>query len=156
MDSIQTVSAKPHDPPQYRPPEPPKIIRPTNQRHVGGLPTIIPRGEPILDSNGQPIQIQHGTILQPRARNYNNPTIIPVIVGYQMGPEPADTTCPLCQTKMVTRIKAKTNVKTHIIALLFGFLCLLPCVAIPYCTNTCRNTDHYCTQCNAYIGSYVR
>ncbi|KAJ8726871.1 hypothetical protein PYW08_015268 [Mythimna loreyi] len=155
MDTTQP--AVPVEPPAYRPPEPPQIMRPTNQRYTDGQPTLIPRGEPILDKNGQPMQIQHGTILEPRGRDrHMNPPIIPVVVGYQMGPEPASTTCSYCQKQMVTRTEGKTTMKTHLMAVFFGMLCLWPCVFLTYHMDTFRNTDHYCPNCNAYIGSYVR
>ncbi|KAJ8724902.1 hypothetical protein PYW07_015860 [Mythimna separata] len=79
---------------------------------------------------------------------------VPVIVGGQMGPKPAPITCRSCNQQIVTRVELKSSTKTHLFALL---LCCVffPCACLPYCIDSCHNADHYCPNCNAYIGSYT-
>ncbi|XP_028171762.1 lipopolysaccharide-induced tumor necrosis factor-alpha factor homolog [Ostrinia furnacalis] len=72
-----------------------------------------------------------------------------------VGPNETNMTCPSCQATITTRVERKATTKTHMIALaLCVFLCW-PCACIPYCKNSCRNADHYCPSCNAYLGTYV-
>ncbi|KAJ8726875.1 hypothetical protein PYW08_015272 [Mythimna loreyi] len=84
------------------------------------------------------------------------PAVIPVVVGHQpmMGPKPTPITCKSCRAQIVTRVELKTSTKTHLFALL---LCCVfwPCVCLPYCIDSCQNADHYCPNCDAYIGSYT-
>uniref|UniRef100_A0A2A4JW93 LITAF domain-containing protein n=1 Tax=Heliothis virescens TaxID=7102 RepID=A0A2A4JW93_HELVI len=82
------------------------------------------------------------------------PAVIPVFVGPKMGPKESPMTCPSCNQQIVTRVEHKATTKTHLFAgLLFILGCWL-CCCIPYCVNSCRNADHYCPNCSAYIGSY--
>ncbi|CAB3258146.1 unnamed protein product [Arctia plantaginis] len=80
--------------------------------------------------------------------------VVPVVVGNRMGPKPASQTCPSCRAQIVTRVEHKTTTKTHLFATLLCFLACWCCVCIPYCTDSCKNADHYCPNCDAYIGSY--
>ncbi|CAH1984425.1 unnamed protein product [Acanthoscelides obtectus] len=31
----------------------------------------------------------------------------------------------------------------------------IPCVCIPYCCDSCQTLQHYCPNCQAYLGSYA-
>ncbi|XP_026313840.1 lipopolysaccharide-induced tumor necrosis factor-alpha factor homolog [Hyposmocoma kahamanoa] len=80
--------------------------------------------------------------------------VSPVVVSRPVGPKPSRTTCPSCRAEVVTSVKYAPTTKTHLIAILlciFGCWC---CVCIPYCTDSCRNADHYCPNCNSFIGAY--
>jgi lipopolysaccharide-induced tumor necrosis factor-alpha factor len=99
-----------------------------------------------------------------------------IIINTNVGPDPTTITCPSCRTTVVTAMDYESTTKTHIIA---GLLCLFGCwlcVCIPYCTGKvlvsqkkcqfysnylniqfvgcCRNANHYCPSCGAYIGTY--
>ncbi|XP_061706186.1 lipopolysaccharide-induced tumor necrosis factor-alpha factor homolog [Cydia pomonella] len=79
-----------------------------------------------------------------------------VIIQQTVGPDSTHTTCRSCNQDIVTRVERKASMRTHIMA---GLLCLFgcwPCVCIPYCMDSCLNTDHYCTNCGAFIGTYIR
>ncbi|XP_059060148.1 lipopolysaccharide-induced tumor necrosis factor-alpha factor homolog [Achroia grisella] len=71
-----------------------------------------------------------------------------------VGPQPAQLVCPSCSATIVTKVTHKATTKTHIIALVLCLFLCWPCVCIPYCTNTCRNANHYCPNCNSYLGTY--
>lgn len=77
-----------------------------------------------------------------------------IVTAPQVGPDPASITCPSCQKHIVTRLDYETSTKTHIFA---GLLCLFicwPCFWIPYVIDSCKNANHYCPNCGAYIGTY--
>ncbi|CAB3256673.1 unnamed protein product [Arctia plantaginis] len=82
------------------------------------------------------------------------PVVMPVVVASRMGPEPTPFVCKSCHAQIVTRIETKPTTKTHLFALLLCVIGCWPCVCIPYCVDSCNNTNHYCPNCNAYLGSY--
>ncbi|CAH1635086.1 unnamed protein product [Spodoptera littoralis] len=95
-----------------------------------------------------------GIELQQQQHQHGQPTVIPVLVGTRpMGPKPSSLTCPSCNAEITTRVQYMSSTKTHLFAL---GLCLLfwPLVCLPYLLSSCQNADHYCPNCNAYIGSY--
>ncbi|CAB3258131.1 unnamed protein product [Arctia plantaginis] len=57
---------------------------------------------------------------------------------------------------IVTKVERKATTKTHVIALLLCLFLCWPCVCVPYCVNSCQNADHYCPNCNSYLGTYQR
>ncbi|XP_049865433.1 lipopolysaccharide-induced tumor necrosis factor-alpha factor homolog [Pectinophora gossypiella] len=71
-----------------------------------------------------------------------------------VGPQPSTLVCPSCRATVQTRVDRKATTKTHIIALVLCLFLCWPCVCVPYCMDSCRNADHYCPNCNSYIGTY--
>uniref|UniRef100_A0A1B6EBM5 LITAF domain-containing protein n=1 Tax=Clastoptera arizonana TaxID=38151 RepID=A0A1B6EBM5_9HEMI len=78
------------------------------------------------------------------------PTIIPMAFG----PNSAATQCPSCHASISTKTVKSATTKTHILALVLCLICCWPCVILPYCTDSCRATNHYCPNCNAFLGSF--
>ncbi|KFB42947.1 hypothetical protein ZHAS_00010818 [Anopheles sinensis] len=56
----------------------------------------------------------------------------------------------------MTKTVHRSNTLTHIYALMLCVCLCWPCVCMPYCCASCRDTVHKCPQCNAYIGVYKR
>lgn len=81
--------------------------------------------------------------------------VVPVVVGTRMGPKPTIVVCKSCNQQLQTRVELKSSMRTHLFALLLCLFGCWPCACIPYCVDSCKNADHYCPNCNAYIGSYV-
>ncbi|KAK5642968.1 hypothetical protein RI129_009135 [Pyrocoelia pectoralis] len=79
---------------------------------------------------------------------YSAVTIIPSPI---LGPTAQSVICPSCRSPITTEVKAETTTKTHFIALL---LCLVGCCCLPYCIDSCKARNHYCTHCNAFLGTY--
>ncbi|KAJ8726872.1 hypothetical protein PYW08_015269 [Mythimna loreyi] len=107
-----------------------------------------PKGQPPPYTEGE-VTTTSGVVYQANPA----PTVVPVMVAQQMGSKPTATTCPSCNQEIITRVEYKATTKTHLFAVL---LCIVfwPCVCLPYCIDSCRNADHYCSNCDAYIGSY--
>ncbi|KAJ8726874.1 hypothetical protein PYW08_015271 [Mythimna loreyi] len=81
--------------------------------------------------------------------------VIPTVVTHQpmTGTQPTPITCKSCNELIVSRVELKTSTKAHLFALMF--CCLFwPLAWLPYCIDSCHDADHYCPNCNAYIGSY--
>ncbi|OWR52624.1 hypothetical protein KGM_211937 [Danaus plexippus plexippus] len=72
-----------------------------------------------------------------------------------VGPSATNLICPSCRASIVSRIQHKATTKTHIMALLLCLCLCWPCVCVPYCVDSCQNTDHYCPSCDAYLGTYA-
>lgn len=73
-----------------------------------------------------------------------------------LGPEPARIVCPSCRANITTRLEYETTTKTHMMCVIMCIFGLWPCCLIPYCMDTCKNTNHHCPSCGAYLGQYKR
>ncbi|KAI5641928.1 LITAF-like zinc ribbon domain-containing protein [Phthorimaea operculella] len=71
-----------------------------------------------------------------------------------VGPKSCRITCPSCRASILTRVDRKTINKAHITALVLILIGCVPCCLIPYCMDSCKNIDHYCPNCSAFIGTY--
>lgn len=108
---------------------------------------------------------------------FRNYSLVRVILRHTMnyGPESQHCVCTHCHADIRTRTKSKATTKTHLACLcMFIFLWVLeiiwnriivegiivfrcwPCAFVPYCMDSCQNMDHYCPNCNAYLGTYER
>lgn len=70
---------------------------------------------------------------------------------------PVQMCCPYCGQIMATRINHTSGALTWLSC---GGLCLLGCGAgcclIPFCIDSLKDVHHYCSSCNAHVGSYKR
>ncbi|XP_014477179.1 PREDICTED: lipopolysaccharide-induced tumor necrosis factor-alpha factor homolog isoform X1 [Dinoponera quadriceps] len=68
---------------------------------------------------------------------------------------PTTAICPRCAGLIITTVIVRRSTYTHLTALtLFLFGCW-PCCMLPYCIDSCNNTDHYCPLCHAHLGTYA-
>nr|ALG36745.1 lipopolysaccharide-induced tumor necrosis factor-alpha factor 1 [Brachionus koreanus] len=70
-----------------------------------------------------------------------------------LGKNPSHVVCPQCKAQVVTRVNYKTGGGTWLICLglcLIG--CTLGCQFIPFCVDSCKDSEHYCPNCNTYLG----
>jgi lipopolysaccharide-induced tumor necrosis factor-alpha factor len=62
-------------------------------------------------------------------------------------------TCPNCRANVLTKINYKLGALPW---LLCGGLCLFGlwcgCQFIPFCMNSCKDVEHYCSNCNRFLG----
>ncbi|XP_055319567.1 lipopolysaccharide-induced tumor necrosis factor-alpha factor homolog [Sitodiplosis mosellana] len=75
---------------------------------------------------------------------------------YMFGPDPTAVQCPACGHRVLTRIVYRANIMTHLIAVLCCFLTGFLCCLLPYCIDSCKEAQHYCPACGAYLGTYSR
>ncbi|XP_067632213.1 lipopolysaccharide-induced tumor necrosis factor-alpha factor homolog [Eurosta solidaginis] len=80
--------------------------------------------------------------------------IITTSAPTQLGEEPTRTKCPSCHADILTTVDYTANSCTHIWALVLCLFICWPCVCVPYCMKSCQNANHYCPNCNAFIGTY--
>ncbi|KAJ2946452.1 hypothetical protein O0L34_g12495 [Tuta absoluta] len=71
-----------------------------------------------------------------------------------LGPENTVTTCPFCHASIKTAVKYTTTTRTHIAAILYGLMCC--CCCIGYCSDSAKNSDHYCPNCQRFLGTYEK
>ncbi|KAI5632529.1 LITAF-like zinc ribbon domain-containing protein [Phthorimaea operculella] len=71
-----------------------------------------------------------------------------------LGPENTVTTCPFCHASIKTAVKYTTTTRTHIAAVLYGLMCC--CCCIGYCSDSAKNSDHYCPNCQRFLGTYQK
>ncbi|XP_055374081.1 lipopolysaccharide-induced tumor necrosis factor-alpha factor homolog [Condylostylus longicornis] len=70
------------------------------------------------------------------------------------GPYPQHVICPSCGVRTQTRIVAESNYMTHVFAIALCLMGCFCCSCIPYFVDSCKNKNHYCQQCNTYLGTY--
>ncbi|XP_013138563.1 PREDICTED: lipopolysaccharide-induced tumor necrosis factor-alpha factor homolog [Papilio polytes] len=91
---------------------------------------------------------------------YPGATVVPgvtttMVIGNQMGASPSLYICKSCNNQIITRVERKPSLRTHLFALLLCVVGCWPLVCLPYCVDSCNNADHYCPNCNSYLGSYL-
>ncbi|XP_049306920.1 lipopolysaccharide-induced tumor necrosis factor-alpha factor homolog [Bactrocera dorsalis] len=79
----------------------------------------------------------------------SGPPVIP------LGEDPTRIQCPSCHADVLTTVNYQPNSCTHIWALVLCLFICWPCVCVPYCMDSCQNANHYCPNCNAFIGTYT-
>ncbi|XP_059612795.1 lipopolysaccharide-induced tumor necrosis factor-alpha factor homolog [Phlebotomus argentipes] len=136
-----------------------KSLYPQPQGNTGAYPH--PQPPPSYE------QTQHGTpypaegtpyatsMPYPNQPNQGAPQVVHTIVtSPPVGPDPSMIVCPSCRQQVITKLDYETSTKTHIMAaLLCAFVCW-PCAWIPYVMDSCKNANHYCPNCGAFIGTY--
>ncbi|CAH0405925.1 unnamed protein product [Chilo suppressalis] len=91
-------------------------------------------------------------------RNENNAQGPPTFATFPnqtaalLGPENTVTVCQFCHASIRTAVKYTVTARTHIAAALWGMICCLCCV--PYAADSAKNSDHYCPNCQRYLGTY--
>ncbi|XP_068627329.1 uncharacterized protein [Battus philenor] len=60
--------------------------------------------------------------------------------------------CQHCGQRVHSLVVTESGTFTHIIAIIFAILCLIPVVILIYCTDGCKYKNHYCPNCNQLIG----
>ncbi|XP_037811525.1 lipopolysaccharide-induced tumor necrosis factor-alpha factor homolog [Lucilia sericata] len=70
-----------------------------------------------------------------------------------VGPKSMQMTCPSCRCRIETEVRHRSTSKTHFACLLLSWT--ICCCCIPYCMDSCRNANHFCPMCGAYIGTYA-
>ncbi|KAG4077049.1 hypothetical protein HA402_016036 [Bradysia odoriphaga] len=78
--------------------------------------------------------------------------IPPPIIPVQVGPVSTITLCPSCRASVRTNVRHDVALKTHLMALLLCCCFCWPCVCVPYCVDSCKDANHFCPACNAFIG----
>ncbi|XP_036220774.2 lipopolysaccharide-induced tumor necrosis factor-alpha factor isoform X1 [Bactrocera oleae] len=89
---------------------------------------------------------------------YHHPWNMHTVGGIQappVGPSAQELTCPRCLQRVRTLVVYEP---THgrLCMSICALLCICwPCVCVPYCMDSCQNANHYCPNCNAFIGTYT-
>ncbi|XP_023172791.2 lipopolysaccharide-induced tumor necrosis factor-alpha factor homolog [Drosophila hydei] len=81
-----------------------------------------------------------------------------VIIQHQappaVGPDPCYISCPHCQVLKLTRVEYSPSVRTHCMAALLCIVGLWCFACLPYCATSCMNANHFCGNCNKFVGVY--
>ncbi|KAF2897087.1 hypothetical protein ILUMI_09087 [Ignelater luminosus] len=91
------------------------------------------------------------------AQHKSNTVVItggPNVILADFGPEPQILKCPYCYNFISTRVRSAATTKTHLWAVLLCMCCCWLCSCCPYLIDSCQDRNHYCSHCNAYLGSY--
>jgi lipopolysaccharide-induced tumor necrosis factor-alpha factor len=73
----------------------------------------------------------------------------------ELGAQPIQCTCGKCRSFIVTRVQQTPgSFVWFLCCILIIFGCWLGCCYIPFCIRSIQNTQHFCPNCNAFIGQY--
>ncbi|KAK9718510.1 LITAF-like zinc ribbon domain [Popillia japonica] len=100
-------------------------------------------------------QLQSPTVVEGTSSHAGRAPTVVLGPTIQFGPTTQSVICPHCQCQVLTKVEAETTTRTHLIAiLLFACLCWL-CACLPYCMDSCKNKNHYCPNCGAFLGAHT-
>ncbi|KAH8411069.1 hypothetical protein KR222_011754, partial [Zaprionus bogoriensis] len=71
-----------------------------------------------------------------------------------VGPDPCFISCPHCHVQKLTRVEYAPSVRTHCMAALLCIVGLWCFACLPYCATSCMNAQHFCGNCNKFVGVY--
>ncbi|PAV59752.1 hypothetical protein WR25_26466 [Diploscapter pachys] len=69
---------------------------------------------------------------------------------------PTQVLCPRCNMNVITTLKFKNGLLTWLMVggmALFG--CWI-CCCVPLCIDSCKDVQHFCSSCQAFLGTYKR
>uniref|UniRef100_A0A1L8E2T6 Putative membrane-associated motif in lps-induced tumor necrosis factor alpha factor n=1 Tax=Nyssomyia neivai TaxID=330878 RepID=A0A1L8E2T6_9DIPT len=113
-----------------------------------------PQPPPAYDQQQYPAQGPPYATSMPHPHMTQPQVVHTIVHSPPVGPDPSTIICPSCRQQVITRLDYETTTKTHIMAaLLCAFVCW-PCAWIPYVMDSCKNANHYCPSCGAFIGTY--
>ncbi|XP_063284906.1 lipopolysaccharide-induced tumor necrosis factor-alpha factor [Pelobates fuscus] len=146
-----TYGHQPYPPQPYPPQPPPPQPYPTQP-----YPTQPPPPQPGMDAkhmNSAPYIVQP-VPMQPPPVAVQTVYVQQPIVFHD---RPVQMCCTYCTRMMTTRLSYTSGALAWLSC---GGLCLLGCGAgcclIPFCIDSLKDVDHYCSSCNALVGSYKR
>ncbi|XP_022829442.1 lipopolysaccharide-induced tumor necrosis factor-alpha factor homolog [Spodoptera litura] len=126
--------------------DPKGLGRPPPYTEFATPPPPVAQPGPVAVTAPVPVIIQQSQV---------SPIPISVSIPDNVGPEAVSMICKSCNKQIYTRVEYKPTTNTYLIA---GLCCLLlcwPCACCVYCSASCRNIDHYCPNCDTYIGTYT-
>ncbi|CAK1583668.1 unnamed protein product [Parnassius mnemosyne] len=91
-----------------------------------------------------------------------SPSGVPIglVLPPAVGTEPTTVTCFNCGKVVTTRVTYTTAWHTHLVAgsiCLMTMVCSLCCLGlIPYCFDNFKDAEHYCPNCNTFIGKTTK
>ncbi|KAJ1373296.1 hypothetical protein KIN20_035657 [Parelaphostrongylus tenuis] len=92
--------------------------------------------------------------LQPGVPIYTGNPIVVTTIAFNENP--MSMVCPHCHHQIVSRISPKSGLLTWVLCgglALFGCWC---CCCIPFCVDSCQDTEHHCPNCGKLLGTYRR
>ncbi|KAK5966022.1 Lipopolysaccharide-induced tumor necrosis factor-alpha factor [Trichostrongylus colubriformis] len=91
------------------------------------------------------------------APGYGPAPVHTIIVGsVAFNQNPTSMMCPHCHQQILTKTQPKSGLLTWLLCggmAIFG--CWL-CCCIPFCVDSCRDTEHFCPNCRKLLGTYRR
>ncbi|CAF0796197.1 unnamed protein product [Adineta ricciae] len=82
-------------------------------------------------------------------------TAQPIFLGspvVSIGTYPVQCICPHCRTQIVSQTAKKPGLLAWLLCGGMALLGFWLCCFIPFCIDSCKDTEHYCPNCHILLG----
>nr|CAD2189434.1 unnamed protein product [Meloidogyne enterolobii] len=94
--------------------------------------------------------------IQQQQRQQQQPSQLKIIYSIPLGPHEANMECFNCKQTIRTRVINRPGLLSWLICGALALFGCWPCCVLPFCMQSCQDTEHWCPNCNAFIGKYSR
>ncbi|KAL3081367.1 hypothetical protein niasHT_039844 [Heterodera trifolii] len=88
--------------------------------------------------------------------NVSSHQIVKMIFAIPLGPHEMQLECSNCRQSVRTRVVRRPGLLTWIICGALALVGCWPCCVLPFCAQSCQDVEHFCANCNAFVGKYSR
>uniref|UniRef100_A0A914H0Z9 Serpentine receptor class gamma n=1 Tax=Globodera rostochiensis TaxID=31243 RepID=A0A914H0Z9_GLORO len=86
----------------------------------------------------------------------NQAQSVKMIVAVPLGPHEVQLYCSNCRQTVRTRVVRRPGLLTWLICGALALVGCWPCCMLPFCAQSCQDVEHFCVNCNAFVGKFSR
>ncbi|KAI3634589.1 hypothetical protein MIR68_007500 [Amoeboaphelidium protococcarum] len=79
-----------------------------------------------------------------------------VLQAVELTPNPQALFCPYCKQVVVSNVRTESGALTWLSCAGLTIIGCIPCCLIPFCVQSCLNSEHLCPRCGLSIGYFRR
>uniref|UniRef100_A0A183CM73 LITAF domain-containing protein n=1 Tax=Globodera pallida TaxID=36090 RepID=A0A183CM73_GLOPA len=86
----------------------------------------------------------------------NQAQSVKMIIAVPLGPHEVQLYCSNCRQTVRTRVVRRPGLLTWLICGALALVGCWPCCMLPFCAQSCQDVEHFCVNCNAFVGKFSR